>query len=1102
MPKRRAEQVEESADGSLDSPEEQGKTPHLRKRRAVEEAVDETFDPLDQLPVEATKILDDSLDSSAKKRKSLAPTPTVPKKKSAKTVQEGQQQENELFEALVSGGSALQPVVSEWVKRYEDNAEAAVVELIQLFVVCCGCKATITMEMYRKSETSEAIRSLTENFAEESGDYPLVTTGPIYKKFKVTFVEFVEKLIEQCQHAAIYDEYLLDTLIMWLVALTDSQVRAFRHTCTLACVKLVTALITVAHTVNAELDNTQRQIDSEEKRPDSRRGAGKLEKLAEKRQELQRHINSLHEIMDFIFSSVFVRRYRDICADVRAICLAELGVWMKGYSAHFLADSYLKYIGWTLYDKTGDVRLASLVALQGLYSSEELVVHLDMFTQRFKARMTMMRLDKEEAVAVHAIQLCATMMARDMLEAEECVEICELVFLESRTQARVVKGRKKPTEHQIMLMELVRFYVDVKIHEHATYFVDSLWEYTDVLRDWEAMSSMLLDDKCGVVLNDEEESVLIEIITCAAKRATSTAIPTGRARGRVLSSKERRAMEEEKEQLSTVLMSAIPALMSKYGTDANKATNLASIPQHFNLDLYSEHRLHKQLEVLLNDLKELMMKHTDPGVLDECALTYQCLSQEQFSLHSTTDVALSQLVDDLVQNMKQYVSACKDDSLEDNEDLFGLAVTLRRLVALYSVIDLSRWKFTDDLILVLDIAVAEGCIDKVLCNVLMCLRLEAMWTLHSLDVNSPQADTVKWLKARLQHLVEQCLELVKFGSALGQLGPLVYMPDDNMQHALQMYVQQSVFSGLEDEKEPDNDEEALAQAELLNDRRVLLAGFLKLAIYGIIDMKHAAPVFSQYVKQFHNFGDLIKMAVTKCRESNPISWYKTVVLSLQQVYEQTRNAQNGAIDHTSAEWVGLRDLARRYSLTLGLDWGKVRQPVVGIHRYIGDDQLVLCDMHLVRDGMIYALACPNGDEDDAPPHLDFLEVVSEFSYHLIDVDRKGLVAFLQSQLTEGTVERIEKHPAWKWLMAFKKTLVDPEHAKGSKGRPKGTPGRPRGRPRAPSPAEEEGPPPPPPPQVAKEDQNSPGSTEEQGEVITPPDTGKKRGRGRPRKPKT
>ena len=47
------------------------------------------------------------------------------------------------------------------------------------------------------------------------------------------------------------------------------------------------------------------------------------------------------------------------------------------------------------------------------------------------------------------------------------------------------------------------------------------------------MTSMLLDDKCGVVLNDEEEAVLIEIMTCAAKRATSTSIPTGRSKGRV-----------------------------------------------------------------------------------------------------------------------------------------------------------------------------------------------------------------------------------------------------------------------------------------------------------------------------------------------------------------------------------------------------------------------------------------------------------------------------------------------------------------------------------------------------------------------------------------
>ncbi|KQL60728.1 hypothetical protein AAES_05361 [Amazona aestiva] len=46
-------------------------------------------------------------------------------------------------------------------------------------------------------------------------------------------------------------------------------------------------------------------------------------------------------------------RCRDVVPDIRAICMEELGTWMKTYAASFLTDSYLKYIGWTLYDKVG-----------------------------------------------------------------------------------------------------------------------------------------------------------------------------------------------------------------------------------------------------------------------------------------------------------------------------------------------------------------------------------------------------------------------------------------------------------------------------------------------------------------------------------------------------------------------------------------------------------------------------------------------------------------------------------------------------------------------------------------------------------------------------
>ena len=54
--------------------------------------------------------------------------------------------------------------------------------------------------------------------------------------------------------------------------------------------------------------------------------------------------------------------------------------------------------------------------------------------------------------------------------------------------------------------------------------------------------------------------------------------------------------------------------------------------------------------------------------------------------------------------------------------------------------------------------------------------------------------------------------------------------------------------GEEEDNEPSSEAEAVAMAEKLNDRRVQLAGFLKLVLFGVLEMKLAAPVFAQYVK--------------------------------------------------------------------------------------------------------------------------------------------------------------------------------------------------------------------------------------------------------------
>ena len=47
------------------------------------------------------------------------------------------------------------------------------------------------------------------------------------------------------------------------------------------------------------------------------------------------------------------------------------------------------------------------------------------------------------------------------------------------------------------------------------------------------MTQLLLDTNCGLKLSEMDEIVLVEIMSCAVRRATGTSPPAGRARGRV-----------------------------------------------------------------------------------------------------------------------------------------------------------------------------------------------------------------------------------------------------------------------------------------------------------------------------------------------------------------------------------------------------------------------------------------------------------------------------------------------------------------------------------------------------------------------------------------
>lgn len=64
----------------------------------------------------------------------------------------------------------------------------------------------------------------------------------------------------------------------------------------------------------------------------------------------------------------------------------------------------------------------------------------------------------------------------------------------------------------------------------------------------------------------------------------------------------------------------MPPLLDKYSADPEKLANLLSIPQYFDLDLYTSGRQEGSLQALLTKLKHLAQVHHEPEVLTSIAV--------------------------------------------------------------------------------------------------------------------------------------------------------------------------------------------------------------------------------------------------------------------------------------------------------------------------------------------------------------------------------------------------------------------------------------------------------------------------------------------------
>ncbi|KAJ7248617.1 hypothetical protein B0H12DRAFT_1123467 [Mycena haematopus] len=313
--------------------------------------------------------------------------------------------DNPLFNAILNPAAALQSTAEDFLESLDQSPGLALAELVNLVLRACGCNETLNADQVVDYDgVLDALDEFTEGLKKEQAPttYPLTSKLPLFKKFRKSLHEFIDRLITAAASlGSLYTSDLIPTLQAWIIAMSSSQIRSFRHTATVVALELESALCDVAAAVEKEAEVSARQREGEKKRRAGKASTARAgdKNLDAKAAEIREHRDKLKEFIKDFVDGVFVHRYRDLDPIIRADCILALGTWFTKYPAHFLDATYLRYIGWVLSDNAAAVRLAALKALVGVYAQPSYAPQVHHFTERFKGRLLEMAAkDAEPAV--------------------------------------------------------------------------------------------------------------------------------------------------------------------------------------------------------------------------------------------------------------------------------------------------------------------------------------------------------------------------------------------------------------------------------------------------------------------------------------------------------------------------------------------------------------------------------------------------------------------------------------------------------------------------------------------------------------------------------
>jgi STAG domain len=272
---------------------------------------------------------------------------------------------------------------------------------------------------------------------------------PMLTSFWTSFVERcpLELLIgvsnEAPSSASSSDENsgVLNTLLEYLLPITSMHSRPLRHVSTVITMSIANGLLVKAETSRKSAITADKQLAADQKilaALEQKRGAGSKAEVSAASASIQDYkarilaatnlvkLNELcaarlSEGVDLVYKNVFMHRYRDTSGDVRQDTLHIYVSWLTTSPQTFIANQYLKFLGWMLNDgESSNVREEALKGLASIYShSPDFVEGVAEFAARFRGRIAEMIDDIDDDVAAAAVATLEQMLAYGHLTSDE-----------------------------------------------------------------------------------------------------------------------------------------------------------------------------------------------------------------------------------------------------------------------------------------------------------------------------------------------------------------------------------------------------------------------------------------------------------------------------------------------------------------------------------------------------------------------------------------------------------------------------------------------------------------------------------------------------------